>query len=266
MKLEKLEYNHKTLELFFKSGNNIWLSRALQTNMAKAMRREAALAIRKQIEFITPDRIALITHRLTKFNYEYFEILTAIFTENKFITYFSQEMLDKFYKEMGVLGGKAAHSKIGIEISFELKNDALIRQLGQREDYLIRTVDRTTKAWLAEQIQAGVNEGLDNREIAKRIHESGKDIALWRAELIAHAETAFAMNTVEHNEMIQMGITRKMWITSNDDRVTLECSMNQDKGSVPMDYRYGSEGVLYPPRFSRCRCYIQPDISLRNKI
>lgn len=259
----KIENNVSSLRILLKRGQNIWLANALNKSMARAFTREVRRTIYAQIEFITADRIAQITKRLTKFNYEYMDAVIAIFIENGFSKYMTREQIDRYLQWAGVEGGQMLYDKVGVKGVFDLKDPDLIRILGERTNYIIDTVDKTTKEWIVNQIQNGVDKGLSNREIAINISSKGKDIALWRAELITHAETANAMNTVEHKQMKTMGYTKKRWITSGDDRVTPECRANERLGEVPIDYRYGSEGVLYPPRFSRCRCYHEPVIESR---
>jgi hypothetical protein len=263
-KLEnKIDGSVHNLRTFFKSGDNVWLGRALNSSMAKAFKREVARNIYAQIEFITPDRIALVTHRLTKsINGDMYDVVVAIFIENGFLKRLSKEAIDKFLLWAGGEGGQAFYDKANIGGTYDLKDPDLIRVLGERANYLIDTVDKTTKDWIVRQIQDGVDEGLTNQEIAERLHKSGKNISMTRAELITHAETSNAMNTVEHRGM-RNTYTKKRWVTSHDNNVTDDCRRNEEEGEVPMDYRYGEEGVLYPPRFPRCRCYIEPVIESR---
>lgn len=261
----KIEEDVNLLKVFFKSGDNIWLTRALRDPMARSFKREVLRVIVKQVEFITPDRIAHITKRLTKMNIEYYEILRALLSAMGFGTILNVESIDNFLEWAGKQGGKAAHEKIGIGTTFELTDPNLIRQLKERRDYLIDSVDRTTKEWIVDQISSGVEEGLTNQEIADLLHKKIKDIAQYRAEMIVHAETSNAMNIVEHKEFQNNGVTRKRWTTSNDDRVTLGCQRNQGEGWVDMNYRYGREQILYPPRFPLCRCYIVPDLQTRTR-
>lgn len=260
----QIEHDHELLKTFFKAGDNIWLQGALGNTMAKAFNREVASAIYDQVGFITPDRIAQVTGRLTKFNYEYVDILSRIFVENRFDKYLGDTSILKYLTWAGEQGGSAAHSKIGISINFEMRDDFLVKQLGNRADYLISTVDQTTKEWIANQIQNGVDNGLTNAEIAKAMSTNAKDIALWRAELITHAETANAMGYVQLHEMKRMGVRKKRWVTSRDDRVTMGCQEREARGAVEIDFVYdaGSDGIgqasAHEPRFPRCRCYTVP--------
>lgn len=156
----------------------------------------------------------------------------------------------------GKYGGQQVLNNLKINAVFGGFDKKITKPLSKRAEWLINTVDETTKEEMARIVSAGFEAGLSRQEIKNQIVNRFSEISYARAEMIVHAETANAISKVSIITAKQNGIKKKEWITSNDDLVSDGCMENQDAGAIPIEDSFPS-GDQAPPRHPRCRCYVQ---------
>lgn len=83
-----------------------------------------------------------------------------------------------------------------------------------------------------------------------------------RAELIARTETRLAHSLGEIAGWAESGVvSKKIWLTAEDDRVSADCVANGDQGAIDLDEPFSS-GAEAPPNHPNCRCVISPVVNL----
>jgi SPP1 gp7 family putative phage head morphogenesis protein len=165
------------------------------------------------------------------------------------------EGFDDYLQWAAEQGGQQAYSNLGLKGSFTLTNDKFKDMLGDRENYLINSVDNTTKDWLVNQIKAGKDQGLTNDEIADAIADNAEEFSDSRAEMIVNTEVANALQQGELDTYVDQGIEKKRWVASDDDLVDPICQeLDGEVASVDDEFSSGDDA---PPAHPNCRCYIQ---------
>lgn len=167
--------------------------------------------------------------------------------------------LESYLKWAATQGGQNAYDALKVGGSFNLKNPDYQAMLGDRENYLIDSLDSTTTDDLVKLISDGKFNGMSNAEVAEDIKNTFTDISKARSETIANTEVANAMLTSELHTYKDQGITQKVWITSEDDLVCPECA-DMDGETVGIDETF-SNGDDIPLDHPNCRCYMQAVIS-----
>lgn len=167
------------------------------------------------------------------------------------------EGLEDFLKWAAEQGGQLAYKSLNIEETFKLTNPKFKKMLGDRENYLIKSVDETTKSWIIDQITTGKDAKLTNAEIAVKIKNEMEDITSARANTIVNTEVANAMQVAELDTYGEQGIEKKIWVLSED--IGDQCGENADAGSIALDSAFPS-GDFAPPAHPNCRCFIQAEI------
>lgn len=126
-------------------------------------------------------------------------------------------------------------------------------------------VNNTTKKVISGILQRGITEGLSNREISKRIRETGRISSVSRAERIAITETHTASVGSYHTVMENSGVrTTKDWVAFVDRRTrNAHKDADANQNNVPSDqpFEVWGEFLMFPgdPTASsrniiRCRC------------
>lgn len=124
------------------------------------------------------------------------------------------------------------------------------------------SINRETKLRIRNIITEQINTGATYQETAQKIRAQG-DTGVFsraRAELISvnQVGTAYGEGNREMVDIFRAethNIMQKIWITTNDDRVTEECAANEAEGWISYDQNFKS-GDQAAPRQSnpRCRC------------
>ncbi len=106
-----------------------------------------------------------------------------------------------------------------------------------------------------------VSDGIKNKRgiggLVSDIRKEFPDMTTERARLIAQNETAYALSQASLDNMREMGIEGKEWVTAGDDRVCEICTGNGAAGVIPIDKAFPS-GHMYPPGCQNCRCALAP--------
>lgn len=169
------------------------------------------------------------------------------------------EGFDEYLKWAAKQGGQQAYEALGIKGTFNLTNEQFKKILGDRENYLINSVDSTTKDWIVDQIMQGKAEGLTNAEIADKIANLDEDFSDARADVIVNTEVANALQTSELDTYREQGIEKKRWVASDDDLVDPICAdLDGEVADVDDDFSTGDDT---PPAHPNCRCYVQAVLS-----
>lgn len=150
-------------------------------------------------------------------------------------------------------GAEHAYSTLQIESAFK-PNDKFIESLKKREQYLINSVDETTKEWLVREITNGKENALTNEEVARNIRDNFPDISKSRADTIVRTEVAHALQQGELYVYKKEGIEYKRWVLSED--IDDVCGINAESGPIAVNKSFPS-GDDAPPAHPNCRCFIQ---------
>lgn len=149
--------------------------------------------------------------------------------------------------------------KLGeFNISFDLDHPLAVEYLQSTRPLVLAKMGDTTKELIKPILQEGVKNGTSYTEIAKQIEENF-GFSRTRSLMIATNETGHAY---EYGNMIPMKDLQaqgekveKQWSTVGDEKVTLECSENEEKGWISIDDLFPS-GDYESPRNGNpnCRC------------
>ena len=149
-------------------------------------------------------------------------------------------------------------TKGGIPIAYEGPPiSQAVKWAEKQAAWLVTEMDVETKRRLAHTISQGIKNKRGIPGLARDIRGTFSDMTKYRSELIARTETANALSTASLDNMKDMGITGKEWITAGDDLVSEECQGNEDEGVIPVNQTF-SGGVDAPPQHPDCRCVVAP--------
>lgn len=259
LSLPKLQQVSRIIEQFFYSTNvNIAFYKANKADEYSQFELAVQRAIYNQIVNIaTVEKIGrLLAKRDELLEDIILALLIAEFVSFEESINGGSETIDRYIKWAGNQGGETANVKLNIEKPFVLTNKSIISKLSDRTNYLIKSVDDTTKQWLAHTISEAKNSGMSNSDIARLIHDQAPDISRERAGLIVETETVYAMSLVELESYRKNGIIYHQWITNHDEKVcTQYCVANELTGAIRVGKQFAS-GTIAPPAHPRCRCYL----------
>lgn len=177
--------------------------------------------------------------------------------------------------EQHYLGGMMfADRSLNLGLSFDLKNPRAVAYFKEFKSRLKSDLDSTTKERIETIITQGLEEGTSYDVIARMIKQEFASFAKrpkggpkhirTRAQLVAVTELGnsyAAGNIGAVRDATNTGLQfEKSWLTSHDDRVSVECRENAAIGWIDIDTPFPS-GHDHPTRFPGCRC----DILLRRK-
>lgn len=122
---------------------------------------------------------------------------------------------------------------------------------------LVTQMDEETKRRLAHTISQGIENKRGIPGLARDIRTEFSDMTRFRSQLIARTETSNALSQASLDNMKEMGIEGKEWITAGDDNVSEDCEGNEAEGVIPVNQEF-SGGVMAPPQHPDCRCTVSP--------
>ena len=157
------------------------------------------------------------------------------------------------------LAGDTVLAKFGLDGTFNLQNPGILSKLSDRANFIINSVDETTKEELAQLITSGVADGDSWTDIAKDIRDNYPDISDYRSELIARTETSNAANQAELDFYKNNGIETKMWTVSSAHTDEDECDENEAAGAIPVNDEFPS-GDDAPPNHPNCFCDLTTEL------
>ncbi len=151
-------------------------------------------------------------------------------------------------------------TKAGIPIAFEGPpvKQAVDWAKG-RGAALVKGMDEETKRRLAGVISNGIQNKRGIPGLSRDLRGTFADMTKFRSELIARTETANALSQASLDNMEEMGIDGKEWVTAGDDLVSDECQANEAQGVIPRGETF-SGGVDAPPQHPDCRCALAPAV------
>jgi hypothetical protein len=171
-------------------------------------------------------------------------------------------------------GAAALIGKLGVKISFDLKNPRAVKYLKEYGAQLVKQINETTRLDLRTTVGYGLEHGWSYTKTARAIQERFKGYyepgSWWnfdaprpqehiasRAHLIAVTESGNAYeagNYAAAEDLADAGIQiEKQWSTMGDDKVSEGCRENEAEGWIPYDQAHKS-GDQHPLRFPGCRC------------
>lgn len=114
-----------------------------------------------------------------------------------------------------------------------------------------------TREYLRATVREAIAEGWSNDTIAAKLRTS-YGFSKSRAMLIARTETNMASNAGALASYKASGVVGgKQWLTAEDDKVTPDCVLNGDAGTVALASPFPS-GAEAPPDHPNCRCTLVP--------
>jgi hypothetical protein len=157
-------------------------------------------------------------------------------------------------------------------------------------DSLLESMSKADLNTVGEKIAEGIAEGLNPRDIARRLEEvqgldsnRAKAFEKFRKELdetnmtpsqlanaeerefqrllrerrqtIARQESNMAVSEGDRLDALARGAQYKVWSTNQDDRVSDECQANEAQGPIPIDEAFAG-GVDTTPQHVGCRCSV----------
>lgn len=167
-----------------------------------------------------------------------------------------EEELDRFYKWAGEFGGNVALDKLGIDDDFVLTSEDVLDGLMDRKDFLVDTVDESTRSWIARTIEDAKKRDVSPTAVARLFRDVADRRGELRADKIAETETMWAMNYVEWLTYKKNGVTEKYWVTTYDERTCEICQANEAVGWIGIDEKFPS-GDLHPLAHVLCRCFLK---------
>lgn len=245
----------------YKKGTNVALYNAEHSKEYQAFKGDCEAALYAAVEYVAQYKTILpFLMALTKGPTT--EMINQVATLVATRSFGDGVNLSAYLVWAGTQGGQGFYDKIGIDTTFGLRNQAIIDYFGNYSNLLISTVDNTTKEWIANKIQEGKDLGLTPFQIQQLLLDEGKDMTAVRAEKIVLTETAKAMTYVELQAARRLGIERKIWKTSRDEKVCPICGgdagglANMEVGINELFKTvYGEwDG---PPAHVWCRCYLE---------
>lgn len=241
----------RTFELIKKKSNRKSpITKFLRTQTAKDFKKSSKNAIRKAIKPFTSESLI---GKITKTEKDITGDVTGAVDD--FYTDVRITGLEEYIRKAMEAGGQNAYSVLNIKAAFELKNEVFSDYFAERENYLIDSVNESTKDFIVGKIVSGKMAGYNNAQIADTISSMIDDISDYRADTIVNTEVANAMQQAEIHTYYDQGIEKKTWVTSEDDLVDDECA-ELDGEIVGIGDNFSS-GDSTPPLHPNCRCYIQ---------
>lgn len=244
-----------------KAGINVTLEYIERSSYYQNFKKEVENAIGEQVKGVAtePNIKRLLLFTKVNINPQLIVELQTIYMS--LVDYIDMKT---FLLKVAEATGQASFDRLGIDGTFALKNEELIRYFDDHTRLISAGIDDTTKEWLAKKIQEGKENLLNPFEIAQSIRDEASAMIRVRAESIVLTETANAMSIVQIEVARRYGITRMRWRTSKDERTCPICLPLEGKeAEVGKGGRFEG-GYNHPPSHVRCRCYLEEIID--NKI
>ncbi len=139
-------------------------------------------------------------------------------------------------------------TSLGVPITFE---GPPVRQAvdfaRKRGATLVKGMNEETKKRLAHTISQAIENKRGVPGLARDIRSTFSDMSKNRSVLIARTETADALSQASLENMKEMGIDGKAWVTVGDAQVSDECSANEAQGTIKVGQAFTS-GPMAPPQ------------------
>jgi hypothetical protein len=238
------------------TNDNIAIKKAMELKAYKKFYEALQAMIYKQImHFTDEDRISHITTMLKAATPQVQQTVNGYFLAIN-LNELSDFDLEEYLIEVANISGQVALDTLGVQATFGLTDPRVLAFLKNHQNLMIRSVDETTKKWIADTIYQGKQDSLTVREIADLISSKAEDISKARAQVIAFTETANAVNQVETTTYKENGVTQWSWATKGINVCEL-CIENESAGIVAVGTAFPS-GDTEPPAHPSCACSLDP--------
>ena len=245
----------RIFKFVYEKGTNVALYNAEHSKTYKNLQKKVEKGLNNQIKAVSAEVDHL--YALAKAQSTTEQLLQQVGTLIATHKLSNEVELAAYLVWAGEQGGQSALDKLGVQGIFNLKSEKFINYFDDYSKLIIKSVDDTTKEWIAGKIQEGKNNGLSPYEIQQSLINDGKIISKIRAERIVLTETAKAMYEVETEASKRYGIKYWIWRTSLDERVCKICAPLEG-----LRAKVGEEfpGGYHQPAHVSCRCYTEDEI------
>lgn len=142
-------------------------------------------------------------------------------------------------------------------IKSKLLNKFLDKYVGET----VKNVSNTTKDILKNRISKYTQEGLNFRDLTKRLVEDTRgEIGIKRARIIARTETSKAITASNHITAVKAGFKKKTWVYTHGSVTKREYHLVMNGVTIDIDKKFdvGGEGKVPPvkmrfPKDPECR-------------
>ncbi len=156
-----------------------------------------------------------------------------------------------------IFAGKQTLQQLKVDIDFDLRNNRVLDWLAKNSMEHAKSVTGAVKEEIAVRIMEGVEQGAGIDQIADAINDFFDKQSKWRALRIARTEVMSGYGWGSLEAARQSGIAEiKRWRTMGDDRVSVECQMNEDDGWIERESPFSS-GAIVTPQHPNCRCSLE---------
>lgn len=178
----------------------------------------------------------------------------------------SQQMVDvlnKYTKKAGELGGKEALKKMKIRLAFNLKNPQVLKELAKRGEEITGNISaRTLQDFKRVLLSSYTEVGMSPYDVKQKIKGMFEETYKNRAWTIARTETAVAQSQVKQETYTRNGVEKKIWRAIIDDRTRpAHREANGQKRDIDQPFDVGGEEMMQdhdpnasPENVINCRC------------
>lgn len=170
----------------------------------------------------------------------------------------------RMYEALILERGEAAAAEVGAEVVLNIHQGNIADMIHTRAANMVKHVDETTRAALADTLESLTREGASFDDIMRAVRQVFSDRRA-NAATIARTETAWAYNLASKEAWTEAGVEYVSWLTVGDDAVRDSCAESEAAGVLKMGEMFPN-GCQYPgdpnggpDKTINCRCVLQPE-------
>lgn len=267
VKLERIL--QELIHFFYKKANvNIAVENAITKPKYKKFGSDVKKTLAKQINpYTDKKRIEEIITQVQKV--EKRDIALAVATTFVvFQTAFPSKAkgIKAFLKWSAVIGALDALNKLGVSSpSFDPDGDETKKIINDRYEFFTKQIDNTTIAWIARNIELGIEQDMSSDEISEMISENMEETIDRRSDIIAEAELVAMIGLLTLLTFKKNGVEMVRWVVTPDEITCEICLGNEADGWIPLGEAFSS-GHTTTPSHLRCRCFLEPKTKIDGRI
>lgn len=153
-------------------------------------------------------------------------------------------------------GGQAELNRyLGVDkIKFNLTSNYYKDVITTRAHTLIKGLDDHTANAFAKQLIKGMEAGDSKKQLVARLQSVGEGLSKSRANRIVKTETAAAVEYMRYETAKLNGVSEKIWLTTESERVCAVCGPLHEK-KVKLEENFPAVDIGHPPVHTNCECY-----------
>jgi HK97 family phage portal protein len=265
--LEKLEKIERKLDKKDKSvyREQIWKSYVAMTEpMEKRLAKEVMDIFKKQEKEVLKQLEALKSKSdIEKKDTLRPQDIVAINISEEWKDYIVKHLKPFLLSFMQQAGDKVLND-LGFGISFNLQVPGIQEKLMKSLEKSASEIIQTTRKDVYDQLLEGIQNGEGIPELANRMKTLFEETYKNRSETIARTETISATNYAGLEAAKQVGITKKQWLTSADERVRpTHAAADGQIRNIDEPFNVGNDELMFPgdkngspEEIINCRCTI----------